>query len=512
MVFNTLDLVVVVVYLVGMAVFGILAAGKQTSAKDYFGGGGGIPWWAVCFSVVATETSTLTFMSIPAVAYGGNLTFLQVTVGYAIGRVFVALWFLPAYYRGNLETAYQFIGNRFGQRMRTVTSTTFMGTRLLADGVRLFLTAIPLALILKGNGVFAGMSDPTIYVVSIIVMGIVTLIYTYLGGIKAVVWMDVVQMGVYVGGAMLAGLIVLRSLPGGWHDVAALAGPEGKFQIIRTGFDLTFREFIDQPYTLLTGVVGGAIFTLASHGTDQLIVQRLLACDDVKSSQKALVLSGIVVVLQFALFLVIGLLLYAFYHAATPAELGLNRGDEIFAKFIIERMPPGVGGLIIAALFAAAMSTLSSSVNSLASSTTLDLIKPRVAPMTVERELSLSRLVSAAWGIVLVGSALGFMALGTTGPVITFALGVAGFTYGGLLGVFALGMLNKTVGSTGALVGFFVALAVMLVLIFGQTISTALLGRDVVGFTFKAWPWYPAVGAAIVLAVGTLVGRLAPEN
>ena len=196
------------------------------------------------------------------------------------------------------------------------------------------------------------------------------------GGIKAVVWMDVVQLGVYVFGAGIALFVLFYQLPEGWKTVSEFAANDNKLQIIRWGFDLPFKEFIAQPYTLITAVIGGSVFSLASHGTDQLLVQRLLASGTLKSAQKALIGSGLVVILQFALFLVIGLFLYSFYEAQTPEALGLTTNDEIFAKFIVEQLPAGISGLIVAALFAAAMSSLSSSLNSLASSTTFDLLKP----------------------------------------------------------------------------------------------------------------------------------------
>ena len=301
--FATLDYLVVFLYLGGVTVFGIMISGRQRSTADYFLGGHKIPWWAVLFSVVATETSTLTFISIPAVAYGGNLAFLQITFGYIIGRTVVSFVFLPKYFHGKLSTAYQFLGNRFGDSMRNITSTTFMVTRLLADGVRLFASAIPIAIILR----LAGMktSDLNIYLISILIISVVTLVYTFLGGIKAVVWMDVVQMGIYIGGAFLAAGILLTRLPDGWGGVAQIAQGAEKLKLLDLGSGLNFRDFIAQPYTFFVALFGGAVFSIASHGTDQLIVQRLLTTRSLRSSQKALIGSGIVVFFQFALFLFI---------------------------------------------------------------------------------------------------------------------------------------------------------------------------------------------------------------
>lgn len=506
--FGFIDYLVLILYLAGVALFGLKVSGKQSSNKDYFLGGDGIPWWAVLFSVVATETSTLTFISIPAVAYGGNLTFLQITIGYFIGRVMVALFFLPKYYDGEMYTAYQFLEKRFGAAMRNATSTTFIVTRLLADGVRLFATAIPLAIILRLGGAFVGWSDAEIYMLSITVIAAITLLYTFFGGIKAVIWMDVVQMAVYLGGAIFAMFFLLDKLPNGWNTVVAFAEPNNKFQIVNLGFDLSFKEFIAQPYTLITAIIGGAVFSLASHGTDQLIVQRLLATGNLKSGQKALIWSGIVIIFQFSLFLFIGMMLFAFYQGVSAEALGLATTDEIFAKFIVEQLPVGVSGLIVAALFAAAMSSLSSSLNSLASSTTYDLYKPYFGKgNSEEKDLKASRIITLFWGVVLTGSAFFFTFLqlksGERPTVVELGLGIASYTYGGLLGAFALGMLFKKPTTKDALIGFFSGLIVLLFLVEGP-VQNLLPGTGVA----IAWPLYTLVGSVVVIGVGLLSNKI----
>jgi SSS family transporter len=500
--FALIDYVVIVVYLIGVALIGIFIAGRQTSTSDYFLGSRDIPWWAVLFSVVATETSTLTFISVPAVAYGGNLTFLQITLGYIVGRFFVSIFFLPKYYEGNLSTAYQFLGDRFGPSMRNATSTTFMITRLLADGVRLFATAIPLAVILRLGGAFAGWSDINVYLLSISVISVVTALYTLIGGIKAVVWMDVMQMAVYVGGAVLAGGIIIADLPNGFSGAMNLAGSSGKLQLIDFGFDLPFSEFIAQPYTFFTALIGGAVFSVASHGTDQLIVQRLLTTRNLNDSKKALVWSGVVVALQFALFLFIGLLLYAFYDAHSAQALGLATDDEIFAKFIVEQLPVGLSGLIVASLFAAAMSSLSSSLNSLASSTTLDLYKPYFGTDNTQAEdLRISRIITIIWAFILTGSAFFFAYLQLQGgerpAVVELGLGIASYTYGGLLGAFLLGRLFTGPDKRDAMIGFFAGLISLLFMVKGPVQN--ILPGD--GLSI-AWPLYTLVGSTVVVLVG----------
>lgn len=494
--FTGIDIAIVVVYMALSAAAGAWIGRNQKSTTDYFLGGRSIPWYAVTFSIVATETSVLTFIGIPAVSYGGNMTFLQIVIGYMIGRVLVAVIFIPAYYRGEMETAYHFLGNRFGGWMRNIASVTFMITRLLADGVRLFATAIPLAIIIKGSGYMAGYSDTEFYMLSILAIGIMTIIYTYVGGIRSVIWMDVVQMAVYVGGALLAVFLMLDRLPNGMATVSEWAAPDGKFTWFYSGFELTWGEFIKQPYTFLTAVVAGAIFSLASHGTDQLIVQRVLTCPDMKSSQKAIAFSGIAVFLQFLLFLVVGVMLYAFYQGASTAELGLTRSDGIFPKYIVEEMPVGISGLLVAALFAAAMSTLSSSLSALSSAVVLDIYQPIFGKDKSEAELlKTSRFVTLIWGVVLVGVALLF--IGLQGTVVEVALGIASYTYGGLLGVFLFGLINKTASERAAIVGFVTALVSM---------------AFVIKYVQIAWPLYTVVGSIVAIVVGTLYSKLGDEN
>lgn len=501
--FASIDYVVVLVYLAAVTLVGIRVSGKQKTTSDYFLGGHNIPWWAVLGSVVATETSTLTFISIPAVAYGGSLIFLQICFGYIVGRTFVSLFFLPKYFKGQLSTVYQFLGNRFGDSMRNITSSTFMITRLLADGVRLFASAIPIAIILRLAGI--RVSDLNIYFLSILLIAGVTVVYTYLGGIKAVVWMDVVQMGVYVGGALLAVGMILSRLPDGFATAIHFAQNSDKLQLLSFGFDLSSKAFFAQPYTFFTALIGGAIFSIASHGTDQLIVQRLLSTKDLRSSQKALIGSGVVVLLQFALFMFVGLLLFGFYNGLNPSQLGLATADEIFAKFIVEEIPSGLSGLIIAAILAAAMSTLSSSINSLASATTMDLYKPLWGKNnSPEKDLKVSRMITIAWALIITGSAFGFALVqlqssGERPAVVELGLGIASYTYGGLLGVFLLGMFSKKIKRIDAIWGFFCGVIALLFLVEGP-IQALLPGEALT----VAWPLYTMVGSFIVVSSGYL--------
>ncbi len=490
--FSTIDVIIVLVYMLASAGIGSWIGRKQKDTTDYFLGSRRIPWGAVTFSIVATETSVLTFISVPAVAYLGNMTFLQITFGYITGRILVALLLIPAYFRGKINTAYHFLGERFGQKMRNTASVTFMITRLLADGVRLFATAIPLAIIIKGSGALEGLTDVQFYLVSIIFVGLLTMVYTYVGGIRSVIWMDVVQMIIYLGGALLAGWIILHKLPQGFSTVVEWAAADNKLKWFDTGFSLPFNQFIKTPYTFFTALVGGGIFSLASHGTDQLIVQRILSCPDTRSGQKAIVVSGFVVFLQFLLFLLLGVMLYAFYGGASVQELGVLRADGIFPKFIVEEMPMGISGVIVAALFAAAMSTLSSSLSSLSSATMLDIYIPLAGKNKSEKQLlKISRVVTLLWGVILIAVAIAF--IGLKGTVVEVGLGIASYTYGGLLGAFLLGLFYKKATQRDAIVGFVSGILFMTVII--QTVKIA-------------WPLYTLVGSVATMLVAFLVHQV----
>lgn len=475
---STVDLIIIAVYLIGIALIGIISGGKSKSAKDYFLGAKSVPWWAVCFSIVAAETSTLTFISIPGLSYLTNLNFLQVTFGYFIGRIIIALYFLPAYYKGEMNTAYAYLDRRFGNRTRSFASIVFLFTRTAADGVRLFATAIPLKLMLDIS-----------YPVAIIVIAIIALVYTYIGGVRGVIWVDVIQMFIYIGGALLAiGFLLDGMVPGGFQSVLDIASAEGKESIFNLGFNLSLSEFFSTPYTLLGGVLGGAFLSMASHGTDQLIVQRLLTIKDLKGSQKAIVGSGVIIIVQFAVFLFVGLALYAFYGTYDLSSLGLLKADEIFPFFIINSLPVGVTGIIIAGLFAAALSTLAGSISSLSSSTMLDLYKPLVKVSDELKELKISRLFTIMWAVLLVGAALLFMQ--SPDAVVELALSIASFTYGGLLGTFLLGLTVKKAEEKDALIGFSAGILVMV----------AVISLNLVG-----WTWYTFIGVAATVTVGKTV-------
>ncbi len=479
--FSTLDIIILIAYIVGITYFGIRIAGKQLTTKDYFLGGKKIPWWAVCFAIVATETSTLTFISIPGVAYMTNLNFLQLTMGYFIGRVIVAYVILPSYFRGEISTAYSFLTNRFGTTMKNLASGVFMLTRLAADGVRLFATAIPLALILRGTMLADTVSTEWIYIGSILIIALVSLSYTYIGGLRAVVWMDVVQLFIYIGGAVAAIIIVTGDIGGGLSAAISRAAEAGKYELFNFSFEGGLSGFFSTPYTFIASIIGGAFLSMASHGVDQLIVQRLLAAGSLEKSRRALILTGGIIIFQFGLFLFLGTLLYVFYGGADIPS------DEIFPMFIIQEMPSGLSGLIIAALFAAAMSTLSSSISALASATMYDYVVPYWKGINQDNEVAVSRFITMVWCLLLVGSAIVFMQSPQT--VVELALSIASFTYGGLLGTFFLGVLFTKPQLRHAIPAFIAGIVVMVYVIL---------------FTSIAWTWYTLIGSGVTITFGLL--------
>lgn len=504
--FQTLDIIILVGYLVVIALIGSFSGGKQRTIKDYFMGGSNIPWWAVTFAIVAAETSTLTFISIPGLAYVTDLTFLQLTIGYLIARVIVSFIFLPAYKKGNLSTAYHLLENRFGHQTRSYASTVFLFTRVAADGVRLFATAIPIAVIFKTSAFFAEWSNMEIYVLSIVIIAIVTLIYTYTGGVKGIIWVDVIQMTIYIGGAILAGILILNSLPNGWQTVRDVAGPMHKFKVFNFDFGNSIGEFFRQPYTLVNALIGGTFLSMASHGTDQLIVQRLLTTRTLKDSQKALIGSGVMVMFQFALFLTVGVLLYVFFQLKgvdmSAAAAPFHKADEIFPYFIINYMPTGVKGIIIAGLFAAAMSTLAGSMSSLSSSAMMDIYKPYFGKnATDKQDLWASRMLTIFWAVIL--SAVALLFINVLASVVEIALGIASITYGGLLGTFLLGVLFKGPKQTSAIVGFSAGIAVMLLII----LIPMALGKP----ALVNWTWYTLIGSSVTLIVGNLWHKFTGE-
>ncbi|HVD61135.1 MAG TPA: sodium:solute symporter [Gemmatimonadaceae bacterium] len=494
--FTALDFFVLILYLGGTTALGLYIGRRQRSANDYFVAERSIPWWAVMFSVVASETSALTFISIPGLSYLGNLGFLQVVAGYILGRIVAANVLLPRYYQGELVTAYALLEKRFGLATRRFTSIVFMVTRGMADSVRVFATAIPIALIISGT-------VPKQYALpgAIVLLGVLTIIYTYKGGMKAVVWTELLQASVYILGGIAAIILLGKSVPGGWASIFDTASANNKLKI------LDWYIGLDRPHTVWAGLLGGAFLSMASHGADQLIVQRLLSSRSLKDAQRALIGSGIAVFIQFTLFLMVGIGLYAFYQGrAFPTS------DAIFPTFIIEQMPTGLIGLIVAAILAATMSTHSGAINSLAAATTHDIYLPLSKKSADDAAtLRFGKLSALAWGVVLTGGALLFKQNGT--PVVVIALSIASFTYGALLGGFFLGWLWRRAIQRDAIIGMSIGLIVMAVVVFAKQLIPVFpsMTDSLTSLSKIAWPWYVLIGTTVTVGTGILASLTHPQ-
>lgn len=500
---HPLDLTVLIVYLAAIVAFGAYFSTRQKTIQDYFVSGKNLPWWAIMGSIVATETSTVTFISIPGFAYTTNLTFLQLVMGYMIGRLVVSTLFIPAYFRGEILTVYQLLGERFGLGVKRLASGVFVLTRSFADGFRLFATGLVLAAVLRAMprtdeialAWLPGL-DPTysILIASVVVIGLATMAYTYYGGMTAVIWTDVIQLGVYLIGAGIAAVVLLQQIPGGWAEVQAVAGPAGKFQL----FDFTFS--LTRGYTFWSGVIGGAFLTTATHGTDQMMVQRYFCASHEGAARKALLWSGVVVFVQFVLFLLIGVMLYVYYTQHAPGEIsaftlnGRVQSDRIFPYFIVGHLPPGIVGLVLAAIFAAAMSTLSSSLNSSSAAVVNDFYLPATGRRSDAHYLSVSRALTATFGAVQMAVAI--VAINLSSRVVDEVLGIASFTNGVVLGVFLLGTFTAA-GRHAAFAGILGGSSLMLAVKLGTAVT---------------WQWYVLIGSLATFAIGWAVSRVWPER
>jgi solute:Na+ symporter, SSS family len=473
---NRLDFAIIAIYLTAITMFGLRFRKRQRTLRDYFLADRNIPWWAIALSIVAAETSTLTIISIPGLAYEGNLTFLQLVLGYLVGRVIISYVLLPQYFRGELYTAYELIERRFGRKLRSLTAGLFLVTRAAAEGVRVYAVSIVVAIAL-GTG----------EITSIAIITALTLVYTFEGGLAAVIWTDVVQTFVYVGGTLVGAFTILHLVPGGWPAIHHLAANAGKLRV----FD--FAPNFWKPYTFWAGLIGGTFFTTASHGTDQLIVQRLLAARNRRQSVAALLSSGVAVFFLFALFLIVGVMLFAFYGLPSTA---FGKADRIYPTFIVHQMPHGISGLLIAAILAAAMSNLSAALNALSSSSMVDFYLRSRSALDERRKIRLSRIATLLWALLLF--ALAVLSLHKVGHVVEVGLQIASVAYGALLGVFLLGILTRRANQNGAMFGMLCGF-----------ITELYLWR----WTPVPWTWYVAIGTVVTFLVGYAASvALQPES
>ena len=486
---QTLDLIIIFGYLIGITGFGIWYAGKQETTEDYFVGDRSVPWWAIAMSIVATETSTITFISVPGIAYarGGNFQFLQLVFGYLLGRVVISLVFIPMYFKGELQTVYQLLGERFGGKVKVLASGLFVIMRNIADGIRLLLTAIVLAAVYTA---FQPNADQTTIIVgSILILGIVMIVFTFYGGIEAVIWIEVVQLVIYIGGAVAAAGVLISSIDGGLSGAIELGRQYDKFSLL--DFNLDFAK----TYTFWGGVLGGCFLTMSTHGTDQFLVQRYLCTNKPSAAITALMTSGAVVLGQFIGFLFIGVLLFAFYapfglegYATGPATMPFAGGDRVFPDFITQKMPTGLSGLVVAAIFAAA---LSSSLNSIAATAVNDIYKPFAKDRSDKHLMRIAGILTVVVGIVQIAIAVGLKDAGSS--ALSMALAVASLINGPILGVFLVGAFLKRAGQIHALNGMIVSILVMTYVL---SAANGFVPGPVI-----AWPWFALIGSSVTVIV-----------
>jgi len=480
---KALDLIIIFGYLIGIVLFGTWFGRKQKTTADYFLGDRSVPWWAVAFSIVATETSTITFISIPGVAFarGGNFGFLQLVFGYLLGRIVISILFIPSYFRGELLTVYQLLDRRFGGKIKMVAASLFVVMRNIADGIRLLLTAIVLSAVYAAFQPNAN-AEPII-IASIILIGVAMIIFTYFGGMEAVIWVEVIQLGIYIAGAIAAAVVLINSIDGGLAAANSFAEQYSKYSLFDFSLDHT------KTFTFWSGLIGGCFLTMSTHGTDQYLVQRYLCTDRPRKATVALLTSGGIVLAQFIGFLFIGVLLFAFYHPftdpgyATAANTAFpfTGGDRVFPDFITKYMPTGLSGLVVAAIFAAAMS---SSLNSIAATAVNDLYKPFRPNRDDKHYLKVSHVLTLVWGVVQILVALAVR--NQPGSALSMALSIASLINGPILGVFLVGTFLRRVSQPPALIGMLVSIVSMLYVFFATKI---------------AWTWYVFLGSLITFVV-----------
>ena len=445
-----IDLTIIFIFLAGFSLYGIWQSRFNKSSEDYFLGGRNLPWPVAMLSIVATETSVLTFISIPGLAYRGDWFFLQLAIGYILGRILVSLILLPQYFNSGVTSIYEIIGQKFGPDLQKVASGIFLITRILADGVRFLATAVVVQVI-------TGWTLP----MAVIMIGVVTLIYTLYGGIRTVVWVDSIQFILYLFGGFASIIIVLNLLDQSLFEAISTLLGEGKLSVFNWQGDL-----IKEPYYFISAIVGGVLLSFSSHGVDYMMVQRVLGTKNLSAARKAMVGSGIFVFLQFTVFLMAGSLIYLLM-----GGVEIER-DREFTSFIVNYLPIGLKGVLLAGVLSAAMSTLSSSINSLASSTVTDWLG---GGQTIKK----SQWVSLIWGVILIAIALLFDE--SDSAIVIVGLQIASFTYGGLLGLFLLSRMKRSFRSESLIVG--------LVASFGIVFYLNQIGI--------AWTWF--IGVAVVV-------------
>lgn len=506
--FNLGDWIVIIAYLAGIIGLGVWFGKDQRNTRDYFLGSKNIPWWGIGISIVAAETSALTIIGVPAIAYGGNIMFIQMIVGYVIARVILAVVMVPHYLSGEIYSPYQLLEQHLGRSPRRLAGALFLFLETMAAGVRVFVACIPVRLML-GDQIcsLGGMVDPILGAILIFVG--LSLIYTYIGGVKAVIWTDAVQFGLFLAGGLFALFYIPTLIDGGWSAAFATAGQAGKTAWLNTSFSFS------APFNIWMGIIGGTVMVLSTHGAEQLIVQRVLACGTVADGRKALMLSAVLIFPLMLVFLLVGVLLWVFYQGH-PFQIPLPEGrpgiksfDFIFPIFMMTEVPHILKGFLIVAILSAAMSSISSAITSLASVSTMDFIKQMVKGRDEEYFLKFSKYSSVFWAGMLVFTA--WLTREVT-FVLNAAFSLRGLTAGALLGGLFLALFWKRVGPRAAMVGMIASVIVMNLIYWPPNIPslkpwwTATFGGEVF------WPWFTLIGTLVTLSVAGLVRAVLPEK
>ena len=506
--FNFGDWFVILLYLGGIIGLGVWFGKDQRNTRDYFLGSRNIPWWGIGVSIVAAETSALTIIGVPAIAYGSNILFIQMIVGYVIARIILAVVMVPHYMKGEIYSPYQLLEQHLGRGPRRLAGGFFLFLETMAAGVRVYVACIPIRLLL-GEAVcsFGGLVDPILGAILLFVG--LSLLYTYIGGVKAVIWTDAVQFGLFLAGGVFALFYIPTLIDGGWGAVMAQAGAAGKLAWLNTTF--TFSA----PFNIWMGVIGGTVMVLSTHGAEQLIVQRVLACRDVADGRKALALSAVLIFPLFLIFLLVGVMLWAFYQGhpfqipLPEARPGIKSNDFIFPIFMMTEVPHILKGFLIVAILSAAMSSISSAITSLASVSTMDFVKQIVKGRDEEYFLRFSKISTVFWAAVLVGTA--WLTREVT-FVLNAAFSLRGLTAGALLGSLIIALFWKRLGARATMAGMTASLVVMNLIYWPANVAVT---KDWWLRTFGAevfWPWFTLIGTLVTLGVAWGVARVWPER
>src|SRR6266446_1364949 len=515
-----IDTAVLLLYFVVIIWIGLYMGRKEDNLKDFALGGRAIPWWAVLASIIAAETSAATFFGTPGEGFHDrNYTYLQLALGTILARILVSYIFIKPYYDYKVYSIYEYLTARFGVPTKNAASAVFTVTRVLASGTRLYVAAIALALAYEMiRGVQPGQKETLfIYIGSTIAIVILTAIYTTLGGIKAVVWTDFIQASIMIGSALAAVGLLYSKIPGGWDEIVQRHGSFGLSDFFTTGLDPAkhgwdrIKGMFEVEYTIFAGLIGSTFMTMSTHGTDQDMVQRMLTAPDIRRSRRSLILSALADIPIALTFLTIGLLLWAYYQV--NPEPNLPNSPEVFCHFILTKMPTGLRGLLIAGIFATAMGSLSTAINALATSFTRDWYEPYINPgATGEQSLRTVRWATVCFSVlmIIVASATSYFVIVLPNVrIIPIVIGIYGYTYGSVLGIFLAGMLTKSRGNNrGNIIAMITGFIVVAILSGLPNAIAKLFGT--IAYAQPKWlplmefPWWICFGTIVTFFVAIL--------